>query len=275
MKQIKIIEADSKNDKYWKEVWEYKELFFILSWRDIKVRYKQTVLGILWSIIRPLITLVAFTIVFNNIAKLEPSGNYPYAVMVLAGLLPWQFFSTAFSSASESLITNSALLTKVFFPRIIIPASSIVTGFIDFLVSIILLLILFIYYNFLPDWKIIFLPFFTFLIFIPTLSFGLFFASLNVKYRDFRYILPFIIQVGLYITPVGFDSSIVINKWKFLFYLNPLVPIIDGFRWCILGDSNFNPFNFYGLFSLVCNFLFLLIAIKIYRTTEKSFADLI
>ena len=227
---------------YWQDLFRYKELFYILSWRDLKVRYKQTVLGLAWSIIRPLLTMIIFTLVFSKAAKMQADDpSVPYALFVMAGVLPWQFFSNAVGEASNSLIGNANLLSKVYFPRLIIPASAIMTSFVDFMITLLLLGCVFLYYGFMPSEKIIFLPFFIILNFFAAFGISLFITSLNVKYRDFRYIIPFIIQFGLYISPVGFGTQALINKLptslQTIFMLNPMVGIIDGFRWCCFDNT--------------------------------------
>lgn len=265
-----VIEHGSKNNNYWNDIWRFRELFYILSWRDIKVRYKQTVLGAAWSIIRPLLTTIIFTIVFSKIAKLDNPGNAPYALMVFAGMLPWQFFSNALSEASNSLVGNANLITKVYFPRMIIPASSVITSLVDFAISFLILIVMMFWYHYIPSWHIIFLPVFIILAFLCAFGVGLYLTAVNVKYRDFRYIIPFIIQFGLYITPVGFSSSVIGDQWKLLYSLNPMVGVIDGFRWCILGD----PMHWTSfIFSSIVILIFLFIGVKHFRSMEKSFAD--
>lgn len=265
-----IIRPGLTEKNYWKDLWRFRELFYILSWRDIKVRYKQTVVGAAWSVIRPLLTTIIFTIVFSRVAKLGNPGPAPYALMVFAGMLPWQFFSNALSEASNSLIGNSNLISKVYFPRMIIPASSVITSLVDFAISFILLLLMMIWYQYLPSWQIIFLPLFIVLAFFAAFGTGLYLTALNVKYRDFRYIIPFIVQFGLYITPVGFSSSIIDEKYRFWFALNPMVGVIDGFRWSILGES----FHVQSLMlSVVVTFFFMWLGIWYFRKVEKTFAD--
>lgn len=267
-----IIKPNSKSSRYWKDIYEFRELFYTLSWKDIKVKYKQTVIGLAWSFIRPFLTMIVFTFVFGNVAKLPSEGDAPYALMVFAALLPWQFFSGALSEASTSLISNANLISKVYFPRMIIPISAVITTFVDFLISLFILIMLMIYYQFLPPVQILLLPLFMLLVFLCSFGAGLFFSALNVKYRDFRYVIPFIVQMGLYISPVGFSSSIVPEKFELLYYLNPLVGIIDGFRWCILGgESNLNHYAL--IFSSSITFLILILSIKYFRKTEKGFAD--
>jgi lipopolysaccharide transport system permease protein len=266
-----IIEPGRSETNYWKDLWAFRELFYILAWRDIKVRYKQTVLGASWSILRPLLTTLIFTVVFNKVAKLQAPGVVPYAILVLTGMLPWQFFSSALSDASNSLVGNTNLISKVYFPRLIIPVSSIMTSLVDFAITFLILLFMMAYYRFVPDVKILLLPVFILMSFLASLGVGLYMTALNVKYRDFRYIIPFIVQIGLYVTPVGFSSSIVPTKWKFLYSLNPMVGVVDGFRWCIIGEE---ALYFPGLLlSLVITLGFLLLGIWYFRKTEKSFAD--
>ena len=269
-----IISADTKNKFYWRDLWEFRELFAILAWRDISVRYKQTIFGILWALLRPLLTMIVFTIVFSRIAGLPSAGSAPYPLMVLAGMLPWILFSSALSDASTSLMSNSNLISKVYFPRMIIPVASIFVSLVDFLLSLSLLILLMIYYKFMPNWQILYLPFFVFLAFLASLGPGLLIASLNVKYRDFRYIIPFVLQLGMYISPVGFNSAIVPEKWQLLYSLNPVVGVIDGFRWCILGgEANIISISF--LISLSVLTLLLWLGIRVFRKNEKSLADLI
>lgn len=265
-----IIEAGRTERNYWRDIWRYRELFYILSWRDIKVRYKQTVIGAAWSIVRPVLTTIIFTIVFSRVAKIGYEGAAPYALMVYAGMLPWQFFSNALTEASNSLIGNTNLISKVYFPRLIVPASSVITSLVDFAISFGILLVMLVIYRFLPPWQILMLPFFIVLSFLAAFGTGLYITALNVKYRDFRYIIPFIVQFGLYITPVGFASSNIPDKWRLLYSLNPMVGIIDGFRWCILGDEMYWP-GFFVSAAVILFFLWL--GIWYFRRTEKSFAD--
>jgi lipopolysaccharide transport system permease protein len=272
---VLVITAGRTERHYWKDLWTYRELFYILSWRDIKVRYKQTVIGALWSIIRPLLTMIVFTVVFGRLANLnEDAGNAPYAIMVFAALLPWQFFSNALTEASNSLISNTNLISKVYFPRLIIPTASVITSLIDFLIAFLLLGLLLIYYRFVPSWQVIYLPFFLLIAFVCSMGVGLWLTAMNVKYRDFRYIVPFIVQFGLYISPVGFSSERIPQEYRMLYNLNPIVGIIDGFRWCILGSNQ--PFPQQSLlFSVLISAFFLWLGIRQFRKMEKSFADLI
>ncbi len=266
-----VIEPGKSEKNYWQDIWRYRELFYTLTWRDIKVRYKQTVVGAAWSVIRPLLTMIIFTIVFGMIAKLPTEGKAPYAIMVFAAMLPWQFFANSLTEASNSLIGNANLITKIYFPRLIIPASSVITSFVDFAISFGLLLLMMIWYQYLPSWQIIFLPLFLLLAFISSFGISLYLTALNVKYRDFRYIIPFIVQFGLYISPVGFSSNIVPDKWKLLYSLNPMVGVIDGFRWCILGENRIYLPGF--ILSTGISILFLVVGVSYFRKTEKTFSD--
>ena len=269
-----IIEAGRTERHYWRDLWRYRELFFFLAWRDILVRYKQTVIGVAWAVLRPFLTMIVFTVVFGKLANLPSEGQAPYALMVFSALLPWQFFSNALSDASESLIGNANLISKIYFPRLIIPASSIITGFVDFLISAVLLAGLMVWYQFVPDWRLLTLPFFIAIAFATAMGFGLWLTALNVKYRDFRYVVPFVVQLGLYISPVGFSSGIVPEQWRLLYSLNPMVGVIDGFRWAILGgESNIYMPGF--LLSLLITSVALAWGIYFFRKTEKTFADVI
>ena len=228
-----IIEAGKAEKHYWADLWRYRELFYFLSWRDILVRYKQTVIGITWSVIRPLLTMIVFTIVFGKLAKL-PSGGAPYPVLVFTAILPWQYFANALSEASNSLISNQNMISKIYFPRIIMPTSTIIVALTDFVISFVLLGITMAVYRFVPSWKIVFMPLFLLLATVLSLGMGYLFSALNVKYRDFRYVIPFIVQFGMYISPVGFSSDIVPIRYRFWYSLNPMVGVIDGFRWSII-----------------------------------------
>ncbi|MEO8769669.1 MAG: ABC transporter permease [Ferruginibacter sp.] len=266
-----VIAPGRAGKNYWKDLWRFRELFYILSWRDIKVRYKQTVIGAAWSIIRPLFTTIIFTVVFAHVAKLKAPPGIPYALLVFAGMLPWQFFSNALSEASSSLTGNANLITKVYFPRMIIPASSVITSLVDFAISFVILLGFCVWFRFLPSWHIVFLPLFILLAFICAFGTGLYLTAVNVKYRDFRYIIPFIVQFGLYISPVGFSSANVHGQLKQILYsLNPMVGVIDGFRWCILGDT-MHWLSFFV--SVFITLLFLWFGIYYFRKMEKTFAD--
>ena len=267
------IEAGKSERHYWMDLWRYRELFYILAWRDIAVRYKQTIIGVAWAVLRPLLTMMVFVVVFGKIAKL-PSEGVPYPIYVFAAMLPWTFFATAFSDASNSLIGNSNLISKVYFPRLIIPAASVIVAGVDFLISFVILVGLMLWYHYLPGWQIVTLPFFLLLAFFAALGAGLYVAALNVKYRDFRFVVPFITQLGLYISPVGFSTTIVPEKYQLLYYLNPMVAVIDGFRWAISGGRT--AFNMTELIvSIVVVTLLCIVGIYHFRKTEKTFADVI
>jgi len=271
---ILILEPGRSEKNYWADLWRYRDLFLVLAWRDISVRYKQTIIGILWAILRPLLTMIVFTIIFGRIARLPSDGNAPYALMVFAAMLPWSLFSNALSESSSSLIGNTNLIGKVYFPRIIIPMAALVTAFIDFLISFIILIGMMVYYQFIPGWQIMLLPLFMILALLASLGPGLWIAALNVKYRDFRYIIPFVVQFGLYISPVGFSSKVISEEWRLLYSLNPVVGVIDGFRWCILGNESTIYLPGFTL-SLVLIGFWIWLGIHRFRKTEKTFADLI
>jgi lipopolysaccharide transport system permease protein len=274
MRDIIVIEAGRTERHYWLDLWRYRELFRVLAWRDLSVRYKQTVIGVLWALIRPFLTMLVLTIIFGRIAKLPTDGNAPYALMVFAGILPWTLFSTGLSEASNSLINNEKLISKVYFPRLIVPIATIFVAFVDFLISFGILLMLMGWYRFMPDWRILVLPLYALLAFFASVGPSLWITSLNVKYRDFRYVIPFIVQFGLYVSPVGFSSSVVPEQWRLLYSLNPMVGVIDGFRWCLLrGQSELYPSG--QLVSVAVISFFLWFGVRRFRRTERTFADLI
>lgn len=268
-----IIEPGRTELHYWKDLWRYRELFYFLSWRDILVRYKQTVIGIAWSIVRPLLTMIVFVVVFGKIAKL-PSDGVPYPIMVFTAMLPWQFFANSLSESSNSLLANANMLSKVYFPRLIVPTSAVIVSLVDFFISFIILVVLLIWYQLMPGWRILALLPFLGLALFASLGFGLLLAALNVKYRDFRYIVPFIVQFGLYISPVGFSSSIVPEKWRLVYSLNPMVGVIDGFRWAILGEA-MKVYVPGFVISLLVNVAILIVGVGYFRRTERKFADII
>jgi lipopolysaccharide transport system permease protein len=269
-----VLEPNRIEKQYWKDLWRYRELFAILAWRDISVRYKQTVIGVAWALIRPFLTMVVFTVIFGRLAKLPTEGDAPYAVLVFAGMLPWQFFSTALSSCSESLISNANLLTKVYFPRLILPVAAVITSFVDFLISFLILAVLMFWYQWWPTWRLLTLPLWVALAFAASMGAGLWLASLNVQYRDFRYVVPFLVQFGLYVSPVGFSSSIVPESWQLLYALNPMVGVIEGFRWAIIGQrALINPLGFWLSMAIVV--VLLLTGIRQFRRMEKLFADVV
>ncbi|MEQ8958470.1 MAG: ABC transporter permease [Coleofasciculus sp. C2-GNP5-27] len=269
-----VIEAGRTEQQYWKDLWRYRELFYFLAWRDILVRYKQTIIGIAWALIRPFLTMVVFTVVFGKIAKLPSEAGAPYPILVFAAMLPWQFFANSLSECSNSLITNANLISKVYFPRLIVPTSAVIVSFVDFMISGMILLGLMAWYDFVPSWRIMTLPLFIGIAFMASMGVGLWLASLNVKYRDFRYIVPFIVQFGLYISPVGFSSSLVPEGWRFIYSLNPMVGVIDGFRWAILGgESKLYLPGFTLSLGLVA--LLFTSGILYFRKVERTFADVI
>ncbi|MEN9403981.1 MAG: hypothetical protein RL091_2684 [Verrucomicrobiota bacterium] len=267
-----ILEAGRSSRHYWGDLWRYRELLGFLAWRDIKVRYKQTVLGVLWALIQPAVTLAVFSFIFGKLAGM-PSGSVPYPLMVLAGLLPWQLFSAAFSNASGSLVSNTHLISKVYFPRLIVPLSSVAVALIDFCIVLVLLAALCIWWQFVPDWRIIFLPLFVVLTLVTAIGTGLWLTALTVKYRDFRFVVPFLLQVGLFLSPVGFSTT-NLPTWRQLYSLNPMVGAIDGFRWCVLrGEPALDPLNL-GI-SVVMSALLLFTGLWYFRRMERGFADII
>ena len=278
-----VIEAGKTERAYWSDLWRYRELFFFLSWRDILVRYKQTVIGVLWAVIRPVLTTIVFVFVFGKLAKM-PSGGVPYPVLVYAAMLPCQFFSSALSEASNSLVASANMLSKIYFPRLIIPASAVIVCFVDFLISAAILAVLMAWYHVMPGWRLAALPLFTLLGLGVALGASLWLAALNVKYRDFRYVIPFIVQFGLYLSPVGFTSEVVMQRLfeiksgeiLYAFYLlNPMVGVIDGFRWAIEGQAAAS-LNWSGILIPVLVAVVMLVSgLRYFRSTEKTFADII
>jgi lipopolysaccharide transport system permease protein len=267
-----VIEAGRTERQYWRDLWRYRELFYFLAWRDILVRYKQTVVGVAWSVIRPVLTMAVLTIVFGRLARM-PSGGAPYPILVFSGMLPWLFFSTAVSECGNSLLTNSTLISKVYFPRMTIPASSVVTSLVDFALSAVLMALLMVWYEYAPTARVLFVPVFVGMAFAAASGLGLWISALMVKYRDFRFIVPFIVQFGLYISPVGFSSDVIPERWRLVYSLNPVVGVIDGFRWAILRDASINWPGF--LVSLAVVAFVLVTGIRYFRSTERSFADVI
>ncbi|HKQ91957.1 MAG TPA: ABC transporter permease [Blastocatellia bacterium] len=269
-----LIEAGRGAKNYWRDLWRYRELFYFLAWRDILVRYKQTAIGVAWALVRPFLTMLVFTFIFSRVAKLPAPGSVPYALLVFAAMLPWQFFSTALSEASNSLIGNSNLISKVYFPRLIVPAGSVITSFVDFLITLGLMAGMMVWYGFLPDWRLLTLPLFMALAFGSAFGAGLWLCALNVRYRDFRYIVPFIVQFGLYLSPVGFSSNIVPEGMRLIYALNPMVGVIDGFRWALLRGQS--PLAGYAIIaSILVTSVLCLSGIWYFRRTEKTFADII
>jgi lipopolysaccharide transport system permease protein len=266
------IEAGRAERQYWRDLWRYRELFYFLAWRDILVRYKQTVIGVAWAVIRPLLTMLVLTFIFGKLAKM-PSGGVPYPILVFCGMLPWQFFATAFSESGNSLVSNSGMISKVYFPRLVIPVSSVITSFVDFLISAALMMLMIVYYGYLPGPTIALLPAFVLLAFATAFGSGLWVSALMVRYRDFRYIVPFVVQFGLYVSPVGFSSNVVPKEWRLLYSINPMVGVIDGFRWAILGEQNIYWPGFYISVTVVT--IIIVSGIWYFRRTERTFADVI
>lgn len=270
-----LVIAPGQTEKhYWRDLWRYRELFLVLAWRDVSVRYKQTVIGLAWALLNPLLTMIVFTVVFGKLAKLPAEGTAPYALLVYAGLMPWQLFSSCLTSSANSLVSNSNLISKVYFPRLIVPTSTMVAACVDFMIRLLILVGLMIWYRYIPSWQIITLPFFVLMAFLASLGPGLWIASLNVKYRDFQQLVPFAVQFGMYVSPVGFSSSVIPEKWRLVYSLNPVVGIIDGFRWAILGNGVqlYLPSLLLGWIVIL---FFLYLGMHQFRKMERSFADLI
>ncbi len=272
--RVVVLEAGRAESNYWRDLWNYRELFLILAWRDVSVRYKQTMIGVAWAVIRPLATMVIFTIIFGRLAKLPSDGATPYPILVLSGMLAWFLFSSILGDASSSMIGNANLIGKVHFPRIILPASTAVVALVDLAINLVVLLALMAFYGFLPGWRIALLPAFIAFAVVASLGPALLIAALNVKYRDFRFILPFLLQFGLYVSPVGFSSSVAPDGWRFLYSLNPVVGVIDGFRWCLLGgESQLYLPGFVGSCAVAAALAWF--GVAYFRKFERSFADVI
>lgn len=270
---VLLISPNARQRDYWRDLWRYRELFWQLAKRDIAVRYKQTVIGAAWAIVRPLLTMLVFTVVFGRLAKLPSEGDTPYAILVFAGMLPWYLASSALAAAADSMIAGTSLIGKVYFPRLIIPVASMVVALVDFLISALLLIGLMIWYQVWPDWRVLALPGFVLLAVLAAAGPGIWFASLSLKYRDFRFIVPFLVQLGLYVSPVGFSSAIVPEAWRWLYQLNPMVGVIDGFRWCLLGgEAALNPWSV--LSSVAITVVLLALGLRRFRSTERFFADI-
>jgi len=269
-----VVEAGQAERQYWRDLWAYRELLVFLAWRDILVRYKQTVIGVAWAVIRPFLTMVVFTVIFGKMAKMPTEGTAPYAMMVFAATLPWQFFASSLTEASGSMIGNANLISKIYFPRLIVPAGALITSLVDFLIASVIMILLMFWYQWWPDWRVITLPAFMLLAFCTALGPGLLLAALNVKYRDFRYVVPFLVQFGLYVSPVGFSSSVVPERWRWLYSCNPMVGVIDGFRWALLRGEV--PVNWLSTsISIGISIVLLIAGIKYFRKVEKTFADVI
>jgi lipopolysaccharide transport system permease protein len=274
MSQEIIIEAGRAELHYWRELWRYRELFRVLAWRDVAVRYKQTVIGVAWAVLRPFLSMVVLTVIFGKLANLPSEGTAPYAIMVFAGMLPWTFFSSALSDASNSLVGSGNLISKVYFPRLIVPMAAVGVAFVDFTINFVMLVALMIWYQFAPTWQIVLLPTFVVLALLAGLGPGLWLTAMNVKYRDFRFILPFLVQFGLFASPVGYSSAIIPDQWRLLYSLNPLVGVIDGFRWCILGGQS-HLYLPSLLLSIGVTTFFLWLGIRQFRRMEDGIVDLL
>jgi lipopolysaccharide transport system permease protein len=271
-----IIEAGRAEAHYWRDLWRYRDLFYFLAWRDLLVRYKQTVFGVLWAVLRPLLTMAIFVVIFGRVAGL-PSDGAPYALLVLGGMLPWQFFATALADSSSSLVANANLITKIYFPRIILPASSVIVALVDFAITLGLMVLVMAWYRYLPPVRIVLLPVFVVLALVSALGPGLIATALNVKYRDFRFVIPFIVQFGLYVSPVGFKSSVIEDKLgpiaRLVYALNPMVGVIDGFRWCIGVEPTLHVSAL--AISITVSLFLLWYGVHFFRSTEKGFADIV
>ncbi|MDO8541036.1 MAG: ABC transporter permease [Opitutaceae bacterium] len=267
-----VLEAGRSDSHYWRDLWRYRELLGFLAWRDIKVRYKQTVLGVAWALVQPLITMVLFTFVFGKLAGM-PSGGVPYPLVVLAGLLPWQLFSAAFSGSSGSLVSNANLVSKIYFPRLVVPLSALAVALVDFGIVVALYGVVSAWFGVWPTWRVALLPVFMFVALLIALGAGLWLTALTVRYRDFRFIVPFLLQVGVFVTPVGYRTDNLPN-WRELLALNPLTGVVDAFRWCLLGDGVQFKLQLFGT-SLLVALLLLATGLWYFRKTERTFADAI
>lgn len=268
-----IIEPRKHARHIWRELWLYRELLYFMAWRDLLVRYKQTVIGIAWSVLRPVITMIVLTLVFGKLAKL-PSGDVPYPLLVYAAMLPWQFFSNTFGVSANSLISNANMISKTYFPRIILPTTAMLTSLVDFLIAFSIYVVMMCWYGLVPDWKILVLPLLMLLATMASLGAGFFVSALNVTYRDFRIVVPFILQFGLYISPVGFSSDVVPEKWRLLYSLNPMTGVIDGFRWALLGGE----IQLYipgFILSIFLTLLMFSLGVHFFYRSERKFADII
>jgi lipopolysaccharide transport system permease protein len=271
-----ILEAGRSEAHYWRDLYRYRDLFFFLAWRDLLVRYKQTAIGVLWAVLRPFLTMTIFVVIFSRVAGL-PSDGVPYAILVLGGMLPWQFFASALAESSNSLVYNSNLITKVYFPRIILPASSVIVAMVDFGITLVMMALVMAWYRYIPPARIVFLPVFIALSLVAAFGPGLIATALNVKYRDFRFVIPFVVQFGLYVSPVGFKSSVVEEKLgpvaRLLYSLNPMVGAIDGFRWCIGAEHSLHLGAL--AISIATSVILLVVGVRYFRSTEKAFADVV
>jgi lipopolysaccharide transport system permease protein len=273
-----LIENGRAEKNYWRDLWRYRELFYFLAWRDILVRYKQTAVGVAWAVIKPLIATIIFTVIATKVAGLKSPGTANYALFVMAAMLPWQFFSTSMTESSNSLTGNANLISKVYFPRLVVPAGAVITSFVDFLITLVLMVLFMVFFRFAPDWRLVCLPLFMLLAFGAAFGIGLWLCSLNVEYRDFRYIVPFIVQFGIYVSPVIFTDQMIKNKlgdtFSQFYALNPMVGVIDGFQWSLLRGQT--PLDPWCLLTSVCMvFLLLTSGVWYFRKMERTFADVI
>lgn len=267
-----VIEPGRSARNYWRDVWRYRELLYFLTWRDLAVRYKQTAIGVVWALVRPALTMLVF-VLFRRFVGLERT-SVPDPILVLAAVLPWQFFASALTESSNSLIANTNLISKVYFPRLIVPFAAVVTALADFVITLAMLAVLMVWYQFVPGWQIVVLPVFVLLTLALAIGAGLLLAALNVEYRDFRYVVPFIVQFGLFISPIAFTTAQVPERWRSLYALNPLVGIIDGFRWTIIGDRvAVSPYAI--VMSVVVTAVVVLLGVWYFRAMERHFADVI
>jgi lipopolysaccharide transport system permease protein len=253
-------------------MWGYRELLYFLTLRELQLRYKQTAIGVAWAVIQPLFTMVIFSLFFGRLAKM-PSDGIPYSVFALAGLVPWTFFANGLTQASNSLVSSSNLITKVYFPRLVVPLASILSGVVDFLVGMVLLVIFMLFKGFTPSWTLVFFPIFLLLAFTTALGVGLWLAALNVEYRDVRYVVPFMTQIWLFATPIAYPSSLLHEPWRTVYGLNPMVGVVEGFRWSILGVGN--PPGSMLWVSAATSLLFLVSGAAYFRRMERSFADIL
>jgi lipopolysaccharide transport system permease protein len=273
-----VIESGRSEKHYWTDLWRFRELFWFLAWRDVLVRYKQTAAGVGWALLRPFLAMVIMTVVFGRVAGFPSTGTAPYAIMVYAAMLPWQFFSSSVGASSESLLGSANLISKIYFPRLVVPGSAVVVSFVDFMVSFLIMGGLMAWYGYWPDWRIVALPLFMAMALLAALGPGLLFTALIVRYRDFRFIVPFVVQFGIYVTPVGFSSAVVRQKFGDTFFklysLNPMVGVVDGFRWSLLrGQSEIYWPGFAVSLTLALGLL--LAGIAYFRKVERTFADVI
>ena len=269
-----VIEAGRTERQYWHDLWRYRELFYFLAWRDILIRYKQTIVGAAWAILRPLLTMIVLTIVFGRLAKVPSPAGVPYPILVFCGVLPWQFFSTAVSDSGQSLVLNSSLISKVYFPRMTVPASSVMTSLVDLLISGALLAVLMVWYGFVPPSSVVLLPLVIVLAFAAAFGVGVWISALMVKYRDFRFVVPFLVQFGLYVSPVGFTTDIVPPQWRLIYSINPMVGVIDAFRRVLIGPQTAIYWPGFAI-SLTVVALVLVTGVHHFRRTERTFADVI